>query len=537
MTTLKTKKTLWCATQSMPKFFPLTKDINVDVCVVGGGIAGLTTAYLLQKEGKTVCILDAFELASGQTARTTAHLVTALDDRYIEIEKLHGQTAAKLAASSHRAAIEKVDEIIRQEGIDCDLERLNGYLFSKDDPHPQILKKEYEAVRRAGIYDVEYLTESPIQSFNMGPCLRFSDQLQFHPLKYLAELAQRIESRGALIFTNTQVTEVHGGEAAYVTTGTGFKVHCEDIVIATNTPINDLVAIHTKQAPYRSYVMGFKIPKGSVPLGLYWDTLDPYHYIRLAQDNSETHEILMVGGEDHKTGQKEHPERCFSKLEEWTRVRFPVATEILYQWSGQVMEPVDGLAFLGRNPMDEKNVYVVTGDSGNGMTHCTIGAMLITDLIMERSNPWEELYNPSRISFKALPEFIKENVNVAAQYKEWLSANPKPYFPDLIRGEGVVFRDGFKMVAAYKNAEGTIELMSAACTHLGGVVVWNEVEKSWDCPCHGSRFSRHGQVIEGPAIQNLKKFDHLTEAIETVLIDPSRKSIKVPPGKTTDFHH
>jgi nitrite reductase/ring-hydroxylating ferredoxin subunit len=215
--------------------------------------------------------------------------------------------------------------------------------------------------------------------------------------------------------------------------------------------------------------------------------------------------MLLVGGEDHKTGQEDHPEQRFKKLEEWTRSRFPMMTEVIYEWSGQVMEPVDSLAYLGRNPMDKYNVYVITGDSGNGMTHCTIGAMLITDLIMNQPNAWAELYDASRISLRSIGEFIRENANVAAQYEEWLAAKPRPDYLDLIPNEGQVFRDGLSMVAVYKDEVGNLEFMSAACPHLGGVVHWNSVEKSWDCPCHGSRFDCHGQVIEGPAVSNLEK--------------------------------
>jgi glycine/D-amino acid oxidase-like deaminating enzyme/nitrite reductase/ring-hydroxylating ferredoxin subunit len=497
-------KSVWMATQTMPRFSPLSDHLKVDVCVVGGGIAGLTSAYLLMKEGKKVCILEAFELASGQTSRTTAHFVTALDDRYFEIEKLHGEKGSRLAAQSHRAAIQKVEEIVLEENIECELQKLDGYLFARGDSRSHVLSREFEAAHRAGLTEIELVERAPLASFDTGPCLKFPDQMQLHPLKYLSALTDRIVKGGGFIFTNTHVTEVHGGKYAFVKTAEGYRVECGAIVVATNTPVNDLFAIHTKQAPYRTYVMGFQIPKGSVPRALYWDTLDPYHYIRVERGSTDADEVLIVGGEDHKTGQDDHPEMRFKKIEEWTRERFPMAKEILYQWSGQVMEPIDGMGFLGHNPMDRNNVYVITGDSGNGMTHSTIGALLITDQIMGRKNPWEDLYNPSRIIFRATPEFLKENANVAAQYVDWMQAIPRPDLESLAPGEGTVFRDGAKMVAAYKNEAGKIEFMAATCTHLAGVVHWNTVEKSWDCPCHGSRFDGHGKVIEGPANKDLK---------------------------------
>ncbi len=506
-------QSVWSATEFMPKYTKLEENLTTDVCVVGGGIAGLTTAYLLMKTGIRVCVLEAFDLASGQTSRTTAHFVTALDDRYFDIEKFHGPDAAKMAAESHRAAIDEVKAIVKEENIDCDLEELDGYLFAHGDVRPDVLEKELKAARQAGLLDLEIVENSPLKFFDTGACLKFPAQMQLHPLKYLKAIAKLIEKGGGRIFTNTHVTEIEGGKKAFVKTESGFTVKCHSIVVATNSPVNDLFAIHTKQAPYRTYVIGFQIPKGSIPKGLYWDTLDPYHYIRLGPSDAEAFDVLIVGGEDHKTGQDDHPERRFTVLESWTRERFPMAGEVLYKWSGQVMEPVDGIAFLGHNPMDKKNVYVITGDSGNGMTHATIGAMLITDQIRGRPNPWEKLYDPTRISLRATVEYLKENINVAAQYGDWLGANLKPSFPDLPPNAGTVYRDGIKMIAAYKDEVGNVEFMSAACTHLAGVVAWNSVEKSWDCPCHGSRYDKHGQVIEGPAIKNLKSLNELNREL------------------------
>lgn len=508
---------LWHQTVTMPHFSTMTEDITVDVCVVGGGIAGLTTAYLLMKEGKKVAILENGELCSGQTGRTTAHFSTALDDRYFNLEKYHEIEGARLAAESHAQAIDLVIDISEQEQIDCDLEIIDGYLFAADDERTNVLRTELKACHRAGLDDVELLERSPLDSFYSGPCLRFPKQMKLHPLKYLKALTQVLVKAGVQIYTHTHVISAQGGEKTEVKSKSGFTVSCNSIVMATNTPINDRVVIHTKQSAYRSYVLGFIIPKGSIKNALYWDTLDPYHYMRI-DAVSETVEMLVVGGADHKTGQTDNAEAHFKTLETWVRNRFPMAQHIVHQWSGQVMEPVDGLAYLGRNPMDEDNVYIITGDSGNGMTHCTIGAMLITDLILGCQNPWSELYSPNRISLRTAPEFIKENANVMAQYSEWLEAKAMPDFDHLEVEEGVVLRHGLKIVAAYKNEVGEIKFISAACPHLGGVVHWNNVEKSWDCPCHGSRFNAYGKVIEGPALTDLEKIDFPMLRLDTAPI-------------------
>lgn len=495
-------------------FSPLLEDIDTDICVVGAGLAGLTTAYLLLQAGKKVCVLEGFEIGSGQTGRTTAQFTTALDKRYFMLEKYHGEKGARLAAESHSAALKKVTEIIHKENIDCDLEKVNGYLFnspedtnyslqSNRNKSHQYLNAELEAVLRAGLSEV-YMTERiPLASFDPGPALCFPDQLQLHPLKYLNGLAQAIIKKGGQIFTNSHVLEVQGGNSSFVKLQNGHVVTCESIVVATNTPINDLVAIHTKQASYRSYVIGLEVPRGSVIKGLYWDTEDPYHYVRLEKNDKLPYEILMVGGEDHKTGQNDNPEHCYTRLENWTRKRFPEASRVLYRWSGHVIEPVDGLAFIGHNPMDRDNVYVVTGHSGNGMTYSTIAGMLLTDLILQRENPWESLYNPSRINLMAARTFIKENANVLVQYTDWLAEKQMGNLDKLEEGEGVIYRDGLHLIAAYKDNHGNLELNSAVCPHLGGIVHWNKSEKSWDCPCHGSRFDCHGKVMVGPAVSDL----------------------------------
>jgi glycine/D-amino acid oxidase-like deaminating enzyme/nitrite reductase/ring-hydroxylating ferredoxin subunit len=493
---------VWFDQNTMPILGALNEDFKTDVCIIGGGIAGLTTAYLLMKEGKKVCVLESDELLSGQTGKTTAQFVNALDDRFFNIERFHGEEGLKLAINSHSEAIRKVEEIVSREKINCDLKKVSGYLFSLNDENDDVLEKEYEAAHKAGLVDIQRLAFSPFNNFDIGPSLHFPKQMQLNPVKYLSALTGLIIAGGGQIYTHSHVTEVHGGESAYVKTKEKCSVYCNSIVVATNTPINDRFAIHTKQAAYRTYVLGFKILKGSFPDALVWDTLDPYHYIRV--EHMDDCDILIVGGEDHKTGQEEHPERCYNKLESWARKHISSLGEIEYQWSGQVMEPVDGLAYLGRNPMDEDNVFVITGDSGNGMTHCTIGAMLITDQIMGRENPWEKLYSPSRVSLKATKEYIKENWNVATQYLDWLDPKFTNHLKKLTPDDGIVFRKGGKMLAAYKNEDGAVEYMSAVCPHLAGIVSWNKAEKSWDCPCHGSRFNCHGQVIEGPASTGLK---------------------------------
>jgi glycine/D-amino acid oxidase-like deaminating enzyme/nitrite reductase/ring-hydroxylating ferredoxin subunit len=506
---------IWMATADVPAHSPLAENTHTDVCIVGAGIAGMTTAYLLAREGKSVIVLDDGRIGGGMTERTTAHLFNAIDDRYFEIERMHGGKGARLAAQSHTAAIDRIEAIVAEEGIDCDFERLDGYLFvppshelneesngdSKADS-TDVLERELKAAHRAGLTDVEQIKRAPIDSFDTGMCLRFPRQAQFHPLKYLSGLSRGIERQGGRIYTGTHASIMEGGAKARVETSNGFLVTADAIVIATNTPINDLITIHTKQAPYTTYVIGARIPPGSVTKALYWDTLDSYHYVRVQA--GDHYDMLLVGGEDHKSGQADDGDQRHANLEAWARERFPMIEGIELRWSGQVMEPVDGIAFIGRNPGDPQNVYIVTGDSGMGMTHGTIAGILITDLIMKRECPWTALYDPARKTLRASLEYAKENLNVAAQYEDYLTGGDVESAEEIAQGEGAIIRRGMSKLAVYRDEQGTLHERSAVCPHLGCIVSWNSLEKTWNCPCHGSSFDRYGRVINGPANSDLK---------------------------------
>jgi glycine/D-amino acid oxidase-like deaminating enzyme/nitrite reductase/ring-hydroxylating ferredoxin subunit len=500
---------VWMATGDVPEFEPLRSDATADVCVVGAGIAGLSVGYMLAREGRSVVLLDDGPVAGGETARTTAHLVNALDERYSELERLHGAKGARLAAESHTAAVDQIEEIVERERIDCDFERLDGYLFVGPGQSTEQLGEELRAAHRAGLTEIKYVERLPYDGFDFGAALRFPYQAQFHILKYMSGLAAAFTRLGGRLHTRTHADKIEGdGESARVNTSSGHVVASRAVVVATNTPVNDVLAIHTKQAPYRTYVVGARVPAGSVPRMLLWDTEDPYHYVRLqrVEDAAGGHDVLIVGGEDHKTGQAEDFDERFRRLEQWTRERFPSVESFDYRWSGQVMEPVDGLAYIGRNPGDASNVYIATGDSGNGMTHGTIAGMLIRDLILGRENPWATLYDPSRRSLLRAPgEYARENLNVAAQYTDLLTGGEVASPDEVAAGSGAVMRRGIRKVALYRDDSGALHELSAVCTHLDCVVAWNDREKSWDCPCHGSRYDpTDGHPLNGPAIKGLE---------------------------------
>lgn len=496
---------LWMDTARVPELPTLTASQRTQVCVVGAGIAGLTTAYRLAAIGKDVVVIDERGLLGGQSARTSGHLCNALDDRYFELEQLHGAERARLAAQSHTAAVDLIEGICTVEDIDCDFARVDGYLVQGvGDERAGILDREYEAATRAGL-DCERVPGAPGALAEFGDALRFRRQARFHVLRYLAGLARAIEAAGGRLH-QASAMHVEGGADAHVLTHDGVRIDCDAVVVATHVPFNDRLVLHTKQAAYRSYVVALRVGADTVPDALLWDTLDPYHYIRTARADGAN--WLIVGGEDRKVGQDEHPERHFAELERWTRTYFPMAGALGYRWSGQIIEPVDSLAFLGRNPGRAENVFVVTGDSGNGLTHGTIGGMLVADLIEGRESPWRELYAPDRRTLRAADEFLRENLNFVPYYGELLSGGDVEEGSRIGIGDAAILREGMHKIAAWRDDEGVLHLHSAVCPHLGCVVHWNAAECSWDCPCHGSRFDpRDGARLNGPADRGLSPIE------------------------------
>jgi len=495
-------------TTEVPQFQPLTQDLRSNVCVVGAGIAGMTTAYLLARAGRAVVLIDDGPIGGGETSRTTAHLTAALDNRYYNIEKMHGEEGARVAAESHMSAIHRIETIASMEDIDCDFQRVEGFLFLGGESTRKDLERELEATHRAGITDTQLVDKIPFGFWDSGPALRFPRQATFHPLKYLKGLARAILRDGGKIYTGVHAERIEDGEPAKVTTSIGHTIHADNVVVCTNTPVNDWLIIHSKQAAYRTYVIGARVPKGSVPHGLYWDTPNPYHYIRIQTAEDKTgheldYDVLIVGGEDHKTGQAVDTDERFVRLEAWTRERFPMVERVEYRWSGQVIEPVDYMAYIGKNPGGDEHIWIATGDSGNGMTHGTIAGIVLNELVQGRKHQWSRLYDPSRVRLRATPEFVKQNVNVAEQYKDWFTGSETSDVAAIKHGEGAVIGRGRGKIAVYRDERGDIHRLSAVCPHLYGIVRWNDTERTWDCPCHGSRFDPYGKVVNGPAIVGL----------------------------------
>lgn len=495
---------------------------DAEVLVIGAGIAGLTTALELAKRGREVVVIEDGAIGGGETARTSAHLASAVDDRYHVLEKTFGASGAAAIAESHAAAI----SYIEATGIPCDFQRVDGYLWTPDGSDDELVL-EQAAAERAGLV-CSIVDRAPIVS--KGRALRFRDQAAFDPLCYLLGLVELCREAGVSIHTGVHAEAIE--ETTLRKRPLTVKLRRREpiaasyVVDATNNDMSSSFAICLQQAPYRSYCVSFAIPKQAIEHALYWETGDNYHYLRIIP--GAEHDVLVVGGEDHRVGQVDEGPQ-FAALEAWTRAHVPIAGAVVDRWSGQIMEPVDGPAHIGKSG-NLRNVFVCTGDSGNGLTHGTIAGLLIPALL-DNSSPgptWLELaakvYSPTRGHAHAAGTYVAEAARSALPYLDWIRGGDVASVDDLAPGTGGLVRDGLHVHAAYCDDAGRCHVVSAVCPHLKGIVQWNAVEKTWDCPCHGSRFDAYGEVINGPALVNLAPIETPLEEGEPdpVVFEPAQ---------------
>ena len=481
---------------------PLDRSITVDVAVIGSGIAGTSAAYEAAARGLSVAVLDRGEIGRGMTARTSAHLAFQSDDLYQDVIAKRGKDLARLHYESQRAAVDRIEAIQRAEGVACDFVRVPGFLALAPGSDASLLEKELAACREIGFREASLTRGEEIKRMQSLLGLSCPDQARFHPVKYVNGVLSALRGRGATIYGRTPVTDVDEQSGRVILkTAAGHAINAATAVVATNAPIDPRLAIHSKQAPYRTYVLAGRAPKGSIADALLWDTADPYHYVRLQPE--EEHDLLIVGGEDHRSGEASDFDARLERLEGWARAHFPELGAIEYRWSGQVMEPIDDTAFIGRAPGRE-HVYVVTGDSGEGLTHGALAGMLIADLITGRPNAWAEVYAPGRKTMSAAGDYIAENIVPARSLAEHLTPGELSSPDELAPGEGGILRSGLEKLAISRDESGRLHVRSATCSHAGCIVHWNAFEQCWDCPCHGSHFAPDGTVLNAPAISPLK---------------------------------
>ena len=495
----------WSTSATFPQFPKLAEDADADVVIVGGGVTGLTAAYLLAKAGKQVVLLERERCALTDTGHTSAHLTMVTDTRLNELVTRFGRNHAQAVWDAGLAAIATIDEVVREHAIDAGFEWVDGYLHAPlTDQQGQDsgrLRNDAALARDLG-FDAEYVESVTLVN---RPGIRFADQARIHPRAYLAGVAKAFVASGGRIHEHSAADEFCDEPRAVK--AAGHTVSCQDVVIATHNPLAGLAGIagatlfQTKLALYTSYVIAGRVPSGVVTDTLWWDTSDPYYFLRV--EPHRDFDTVIFGGEDHKTGQQEDTTAGYRRLEERLRAFVP-QIEFTHRWSGQVIETPDGLPYIGQNA---EHQYAATGFAGNGLTFGTLAGMIISDAILGRSNPWAELFDPGRKALtRGLWDYLKENVDYPYYLiRDRFAGAEAQSVRAVRRGHGkIIERNGAK-VAAYRDSAGKVTLSSAICTHMGCTVGWNAAERTWDCPCHGSRFKPTGEVISGPAEAPLSK--------------------------------
>lgn len=495
-------RSLWMADVEPIAAPPLTADASCDLLVVGGGIAGLSAAYEAARCGGQVILIDRGPVGRGMTARSTAHLASESDDWNYELVKARGQDAARSNYESQVAAINRIETICRDEGIDADFRRVEAFMVPAAPGHMSQLQDEYEACRVLGMA-VEWTNEAPVPLPIGTRALRFAGQGRFHPLKYCAGLAKAIVNRGGRLHSATAYARHdEDDDGVTIEIAGGRRIRARQVMFATNSPVNATLAIHTKQVPMRTFAIAAQVTSGSIPDALIWDTEEIYHYVRLQP--GEGRDWLIVGGEDHRSGTADDGGQRFDRLESWARDRFPAMGEVVHRWSGQVLEPVDYLPYSGRTPGSERT-FLHSGDSGMGITNAVAGSLNFAALLRGEKAHFEELFDPSRnpASAATIAEYVKDQGEVVANLAGYVLPGEANSADELKPGEGAIIRKGLKKVAAYRHPDGQLEEHSATCTHVGCIVQWNSTEHCWDCPCHGSQFAVDGSVLNGPAVRPL----------------------------------
>jgi glycine/D-amino acid oxidase-like deaminating enzyme/nitrite reductase/ring-hydroxylating ferredoxin subunit len=491
--------TPWLESTLAHRYPRLEGDFEADVAIVGAGVTGVTAAVLLKRAGLRVALIESRRVGKGETARTTAHLTEELDTRYATLIARFGPEGARLAALGQQAAIKRIAGFVSELDIDCGFAWVPGFLYAEDDAGADGLEEEAEAARSVGLA-VEVVDRVPLP-FPVRRALRFERQAEIHPRSYLLALAALVPGAGSAVFEETHVVDIDEGPMCRVITGSGV-ISAHRVIVAAHVPISNRIFLHAKLAAYRTYVIG--VPTTLPPeLGLYWDTAQPYHYLRTHRVGPQT--FLMVGGEDHKVGEESDTTAPFARLEQFLLDHFgiePAPTD--YRWSGQIIEPADGLPYIGRNSAS-RHVYVATGYSGNGMTGGTLAAIMLADELRGVKSPWRQLLDATR--WKPLASaraVVSENKDFPRHLvADRIGIPGAEALASLPRGEGKVVSIDGERYAVYRNAEGHLSARSPVCTHLGCLVHWNSTETSWDCPCHGSRFDPSGRVLNGPAVEAL----------------------------------
>lgn len=506
-------KSYWLDSTPDTSYPVLKEDIDTDILIVGAGLAGLSCAYILHKEGFKVTVLEADRICQGASAHTTAKITSQHGLIYKKVVSSLGEGLARQYAEANERAIYEIGKIIEENKIDCDYISQPAYVFTQEDKYIRDIEDEVDIATKLGI-KASYVEDLPL-SLPIKAAVKFDSQAQFHPRKYLLSLAQIIEKR-VQIFEKSRAVDIEEERGRYIViTEGGHKVKANKVIIASQYPFYNKHGIYfTRLYPKRSYILGI-YAREKYPGGMYVNAEDPTRSLR--QQNTKDGELILVVGSNHTTGQSPDTKVHYEELEEFAKKIFTVEN-IPYRWSTQDYDTPDGIPYIGPFTSNTPNLYVATGFQKWGMTNSMVSAMIIRDLIVKGESPWQDVYNPSRKNIiSSAKNFIVENLKVAEHLIDG-KLTPLPREIDLNPGEAKVVKIEGERIGAYKDEEGKVHLVNTTCTHMGCELNWNSAEKSWDCPCHGSRFTYTGEIIEGPAVKPLRFTDDVN-TIEKLLKD------------------
>ncbi len=492
-------KSYWLASTPTTDYPSLNEDIEVDIVIIGGGLAGISSAYLLEKEGFKIAILEADRICQGTTAHTTAKITSQHDLIYNKLKNKMGIELARQYAEANEWAINKIKEIVEENNIQCDFISQSAYVFTQDEKYVGAIENEIKVASELGI-KASFIDEIPFP-IPIKAAVRFDNQAQFHPRKYLLALAEILHDKGVSIYENTRAVNIEEDDGYAIITENKNRIRAKWVIIASQYPFYNKRAMYfARLFPIRSYIVGVKA-REKYPGGMYINVENPTRSLR--HQATEDGELILVVGSNHTTGQDHDTDKHYEELIDFAHDIFTVE-DIPYRWSTQDYITLDGVPYIGRFTMDTPKIYVATGFQQWGMTNSMVAAMIIRDLIMKGESRWQDVYNPSRKTIMASAKnFLVENLNVAA-YLLSGKLSPLPEDVDIQPGEGKVLKLDGERIGAYRSQEGTLHLVNTTCPHMGCELNWNSAEKSWDCPCHGSRFTHEGEIIEGPAVKPLR---------------------------------
>jgi glycine/D-amino acid oxidase-like deaminating enzyme/nitrite reductase/ring-hydroxylating ferredoxin subunit len=499
VSSVRAPSSLWIETAPETGYPSLEPGIEVDVAVAGGGIAGITTAHLLKRAGRTVALLESKRIVRGATGYTTAKVTAGHGLTYADLEERLGGEAAGLYAEAQMRGLELVRELVETESIDCELEERANYVYAESADEAARVRAEADAARRAGL-PASYVTDVDLP-FPVAGAYRLAGQAQFHPRLYLLALAERIPGGGSHVFEETRVLGVDRDRPLRVRTDRG-ELRAGDLVLATHLPILDRGLFFAKAHPTRSYAVAARVPPERLPDGMWINVGSPTRSLRTARDDDGP--LLIVGGEGHRPGDEEDTGRRYAALEE-SAGRWFGGSEVPYRWATHDYSPVDGMPYVGRMGMGERHVWVATGFRKWGMTNGTIAAEILADALLTNPNRFSRLFDAERLNARiALPRLLQENLEVARHFfADRLRRGEAVELDDLAPGDGRLVHVRGRKLAVHRDDTGFLHILSPTCTHMGCHVAWNRAERTWDCPCHGSRFSGEGRVLEGPAVRDL----------------------------------